>query len=213
MYTVMVRRVALSLTVFLAAFVILLISIFRTAEVKYDFSMPTDSGQEILGAGNEQIDYNLAFPGRILPDNVFWPVKAARDKAWLMLTTNDTREAELKLLFADKRLAAGKILFDRGNAEDGLKTLIKAEIYLTEAQVKERQNYKDGVDTKDFLRILSLASLRHRQVIEELLLTAPEDAKPQLAETINYSKKVYEETMHALNEVGVGAPKNPFDRY
>jgi hypothetical protein len=209
----MLRKIAISLITFFFAFAVLLISVLRTAEVKYGFSMPKGVDNEVLGAGNEQIDYNLAYPGKILPDNILWPVKAARDKVWLTLTTNDTREAELKLLFADKRLAASKILFDNGNADDGLATLIKAERYLVEAQEKERQNYKEGIDTKDFLRALTLSSLRHRQVIEELLLTAPEDAKPQLSETINYPKKVYEGTMHAFNEIGIEAPKNPFDRY
>ena len=104
-----------------------------------------------------------------------------------------------------------KILFEKGKPEVGYSTLTKAEKYLEEAGVQERENREAGVDTSKFLKRISLASLKHFQVMEELKAMAPEDAKPEIIQTQNYAKRVYEEAMNAINELGGTPPENPFD--
>lgn len=204
------RKIAIILPVSFFAFAVLFTSILRTATPKFAFSMPAN-GEAVLGAQDLKIDYDLAYPGRVLPDHPLWPVKALRDRIWLTITTNSSRKAELKLLFADKRLASSKILFEKDKPEIAFSTLTKAEKYLEQALNQEKENREKGVDTSDFLRILSYASLKHRIMIDEILLMAPEDARPGISETQSYSKSVYEQTMHALNERGMPVPENPFD--
>ena len=117
----MKKNVIFAIGVLLFAFGVLFISILRSAAVRHDFAnVPAISSVQETAqkAGlDENIGYWLAYPGPVLPDHPLWFAKAARDKLWLMLTTNQSREAELNLLFADKRANASLTLFSKGNFE------------------------------------------------------------------------------------------------
>lgn len=212
MATSMLRKLAVASAILIFAFGILLTSVFRTAAVKYEFS-PTTSlpASQVLGEETAEIDYHLPYPGRVLPDSPLWPLKALRDKIWLWITTNPSRKAELKLLFADKRVAMSKILFEKGKPEVGFSTLTKGEKYLEEASREERENREGGIDTNEFLQRIALASLKHFQVMEELKEIAPEDARPGIGKTQDYAKGVYEEARNALLQKGQTPPENPFN--
>lgn len=211
----MIKKFLFASALIIFAFGLLFTSVFRTAAVKYEFSESPEvadvSETRVLGENAVNIDYYLAFPGRILPDSPLWPVKAIRDRIWLWITTNPSRRAELKLLFADKRVAMSKILFEKGKPEIGYSTLTKAEKYLEEAVDQEKENRKEGIDTSEFLNRIAKASLKHAQIIEEILKIAPEDAKPGVLKTENYAKRAYEEARNALLEKGLEPPENPFD--
>jgi hypothetical protein len=128
------------------------------------------------------------------------------------LTTNDSRKAELLLLLADKRAASAKVIFDKGDADQGYTVLTKAEKYLEKASKKEIENRGCGIDTVVFLQRLASASLKHIQVIREVSKNAPEDAKPNLKRLEEIPMRSYEEAMHAMNEEGVECPENPFSK-
>jgi len=211
MATYMFRRIAIVSSILLFALGILFTSALRTASVKYDFSMPPTQNPSVLGEETVEIDYFLAFPGRVLPGHPLWPVKALRDKVWLWITTNGSRKAELNLLFADKRLSMSKVLFEREKPEIGFSTLTKAEKYLEEAVIREKQNRQMGIDTSEFLERLAKASLKHFQVMEEILVIAPEDANPGIIESQDYAKNAYEQAKNGLLESGLTVPENPFD--
>lgn len=211
----MFQRLIVILATLAFAFGILFTSVFRTASVQYVFSQTSSSGPkeeqgEVLGESVE-IDYYFPYPGRILPDHPLWFLKALRDKVWLLITTNPSRKAELKLLFADKRVVSAKILFERGKPELGVSTLTKAEKYLEEASNLEKENRKEGLDTSEFLSTLAKASLKHRQTIDEILKLAPEEAKPIIIKAQDYSKETYNKTRDALYEKGLPVPENPYD--
>lgn len=208
----MFRRLFLYALPLFVAFSILVISIFRTASIKYDFS---ESGGLLentdLGFQTTDIEYNLAFPGRVLPGNFLWPLKATRDKIWLMTTTNKSRKAELLLLFADKRLASGKFLFETGDIGLGFATLDKAEKYLEEAGRIEKEARLQGINTHDFLRALAFSSLKHYEIIEALVMLAPEEVRPKMIELHSYSIDVYRHTKDELLRSGYTVPNNPFN--
>lgn len=208
------RKIAIIVPTIIFAFGVLFASIFRTAAVKYDFKqvskLPSE-GIKVLGEETVEIDYFLAYPGKVLPDSPLWPIKAIRDRIWLWTTTNPSRKAELKLLFADKRLGSAKVLFEKSKPEIAYSTLTKAEKYLEEAGVAERQNRQKGIDTSEFLQSLAKASLKHAEVMEYFLTIAPEDAKPGIIQTEDYAKRVYNDTRNALFEKGLTPPENPFD--
>jgi hypothetical protein len=207
----MYKRILIVVSTLVFAFAILFTSVFRTASVKYVFSQETQIQEE--GQGNEiaEIDYVLPYPGRISPDSPFWPIKALRDRLWLLLTSNPSRKAELKLLFADKRIAMSKALFEKDKSEIAFSTLTKAEKYLEEACTVEQENRQNGMDTSEFLTILSKASLKHRQVINEILTIAPEDARPGISRVQDYSKETYNRTRNALQGKGLPIVENPFE--
>ena len=211
----MLRKLTLVFAVLLFAVGILFTSVLRTAAVKYEFAESSQtvdvSASSVLGDEEVNIDYFLAYPGKVLPDSPIWPLKALRDRIWLWITTNSSRKAELKLLFADKRISMSKILFEKGKPEIGFSTLTKAEKYLEEAGSSEKKNRGKGVDTSEFLERLARASLKHAEVIDEILEIAPEDARPNIISAKEYSKKVFEESRNALLEKGMEPPENPFD--
>jgi len=206
----MLKRLVLVIPFLIFAFFILFISVLRIASVKYEF-MGDKPKNVVLGDNGIKIDYFLAYPGRILPDSFFWPVKAARDKIWYAITTNQGKKAELLLLFADKRLGSSLILFQKDNADVGFSTLSKAEKYLESASDKEKENRAKNIDTNEFLQRLISASLKHFQVIKEIENIAPEDARPKIIELEFYPKKVYESARNAILDKGMPSPDNPFD--
>lgn len=206
------RKFAVVMPILIFAVGVLFTSVFRTASVKYEFDSATQSQASlVLGEEDIDIDYSLPFPGRVLPDNPFWPLKALRDRVWLWVTTNPSRRAELYLLFADKRLGGAKILFEKGKPEIGLSTLTKAEKYLASATSQEIDNRKTGIDTTEFLGRLANASLKHYQVMQEIYDMAPEEAKPTVVQFQDFSKRSFEEARNALLERGINPPENPFD--
>jgi len=207
----MLKRILIIASTLLLALGILFTSVFRTASVKYVFSQENGKKETSSEEENIEIDYALPYPGKVGPDNPLWSIKALRDKVWLMLTTNPTRKAELNLLFADKRVVMSKALFEKDKSEIAFSTLTKAEKYLEEAYDLEEKNRKDGIDTSEFLTILSKAALKHRKVIDEILEIAPEDAKPEVIKTQDYSKSVYNKTRDALQEKGLPIVENPFE--
>ncbi len=208
----MLKKTLLILGSLAFAFGVLFISAFRTASTKYQFNpmRPADVSN-VLGKNPSKINYPLPYPGRVLPDSPLWPLKSARDKFWLVVTTNPTREAELKLLFADKRLGSAKLLADKGNPELAVSTLTKSEKYLEEAYNLEKDNKEKGYDTSEFLEKIATASLKHYEVIEYVITVVPEDARPSLSQIETYPKKVYEDAKNRLLDRNIKATENPFN--
>jgi len=203
------RKYLLGLVTFAVAFGILSVSVLESASVSYVFATPPPD--PTLVSEIPEVDYQLPYPGRILPDSPFWVVKAARDKIWYTITVNPEKRAELALLFSDKRLAASKILFEKKKPEIALSTLTKGEKYLEISWGNEELARQKGSETSALLTKLAIASLKHRQVIEEILPMAPEDARPLIIKVEDYSKALYKAASEALNSKGIPSPKNPFD--
>jgi HEPN domain-containing protein len=192
---------------------VLFTSIARTAQIRYSFRSPTtlSKNDKVLGE-SISINYFLPYPGRVLPDHPLWTIKVLRDKLWLLVSPKPERKAELNLLFADKRLVSAKMLFERKKAELAYSTLTKAEKYLERAYFMEMKARKKGVDTSSFLERLARSCLKHREVIEEILEIAPEDAKPMIIKVEGeYPNQIYEKVRDALFEKGLTPPENPFE--
>jgi hypothetical protein len=203
----MFKKVAVIVATLVLAFSILSISVLKAASIRYDFSGDAKKDNNQIPV----IDYQLPYPGRILPDHPLWPLKALRDKVWLLVTLNRSRQAELMLLFADKRLVSSRILFEKGKPELAFSTFTKAEKYLEKASGIVDSCWRSGVDTKNLSTRIATAALKHREVAEELLNIAPEDAKPGIAAGIGYSKKAYNLCKESLISRGMLAPENPFN--
>ena len=122
----------------------------------------TEEGELVVE--KKEVDYFLAYPG-VLPDHFLYPIKMARDRIWLWLTMDPLKKAELLLLFADKRLGAGKALVEGNKVDLGITTFSKAEKYLQRAANQERAANQKDKDTMNFVKKLYSASLKHKEVL------------------------------------------------
>ena len=206
----MIKQGILIGTILVTAIVILFVSITQSAQVRYSFNGNTSNSTREIVMKDGAIEYYFPYPGRILPDHPLWSIKAARDQAWLFITPKSERKAELNLLFANKRLVSSKILFEKNKPELAYSTLVKAESYLQDSYSEEKIARENGVDTKSFLYNLSLASLKHREIINEMINIAPEDAGPQIVKMEDVAKRIYNETAAVLTEIQMDVPESPF---
>jgi hypothetical protein len=205
----MLKKMLFGLGVFVFAFAILSVSILESSNVSYSFK----SSSSILPDVNTKdigVDYVLPFTGTVLPDNPLWNLKALRDRFWYLITPSPLKKAELALLFSDKRLAAAEILIEKGKTNIAISTLTKGEKYLETAVSEEIIARSQSYDTSVFLNKLATSSLKHREDIEELMPLIPEEAKPLVNKTENYSKNAYKAARDALNSKGLTPPKDPF---
>lgn len=192
------------------ASLVLVVSVFRSAEARYVFtqspSPSPESGRPI------SVEYLMPYPGSIGPDSFFWPVKALRDKVWLGLTFEPAKRAEIRLSNADKRIQMAKTLFEENKADLAVSTMTKGEKYLEEAVAEEKKARAQKIANYEFMQRLTLATLKHRQLLEEMLAIAPEDAKPAVVKMADYPKKLFEDSKNMLIDAGQTAPKNPYDQ-
>lgn len=121
-----------------------------------------------------KIDYTLPYPG-ILPDSPLYPIKMLRDRLVLALTTDPLQKIEKLLLYADKRLGAGKVLIEGNKVELGVTTITKGEKYLEEAINLAVKNKKIGN--------LKTASLKHVEILDELLSKTTGEANKIILES------------------------------
>src|SRR5258706_9333966 len=161
----MFKRLLVAIPLILFAFAILFISVLRVAAVRYEYRGPMSAQKGFLSTLDTKVDYQLPDPGTVLPDNPLWAVKVMRDRLWLFITTDPYQKAEMKLLFADKRLGSAKILFEQNKPDIGMATLEKGERYLTESADAEKTLRTGGSDTKELLDRLTRASLRHYELM------------------------------------------------
>lgn len=138
-----------------------------------------------------KVEYFLAYPG-VLPDHFLYPLKMIRDRIWLFLTTDPVKKTESLLLFADKRLGAGKALIEGGKSGLGITTLGKAEKYLEQAISQEKIARGKGVDTKALLEKLSLAIQKHEEILLELEKKVSQSEKTAVSDLLRYPRQGYE---------------------
>jgi len=206
----MFKKLLLVSGIFAFAFAILSISILQTTSISYTFTA-RPSGSSVLGEETQEIDYQMPYEGKVLPDSPLWILKAARDRVWYLITSSPLRRAELALLFSDKRLVSAKILFERKKPDIAISTLTKGEKYLEIAITEEIKARSQGLDTSAFLSKLATASLKHRQMLDGLMYLVPEDGKPLVIKMENYSIHSFSAAREALYSKGLPVPISPFD--
>ncbi|HVZ58239.1 MAG TPA: DUF5667 domain-containing protein [Patescibacteria group bacterium] len=144
------------------------------------------------------VDYPLAYPG-ILPDNPLYFLKVVRDKIVLFLITDPVKRAEFNLLQADKRLAAGVMLFDQTKDKKALaiETMSKGENYFHDAVAQAVLLKQEGRDVQPFLEQLHTASSKHLQIVTSLEQGFP-GQKQQLDYVIKQIKTYQQQLNKAL---------------
>lgn len=204
------RKYLLSTVVFVLAFGIFLVSAFKSCTPKV-FATTLSTPKPTTNKELPQVDYQMAYTGKILPDSPLWSIKALRDWLWYYMTIDPLKKAELALLFSDKRIMASQILLESKKPDIAVSTFTKGEKYLEIASEQELVARKKGIDTSSFVFKMAASSLKHRQIIEqEILPIAPEDARPEIIKIEYISKNVYKMAKERLDSLGKTYPKSPF---
>lgn len=139
-------------------------------------------------AASPKIEYNLPYPG-ILPDHPLYFLKMARDRVLGWFITDPLKKAEYNLLMADKRLNSGLSLLEKGKTDLAEPTFSKGEKYLEKALDEAEEAQKVGRDTGALMSKLSLATLKHQEVLNEVLQKVPEAAKKGIQNALEKSQK------------------------
>lgn len=208
----MSQKHLLSFSVFILAVIILAVTVIRSSSVPTVYATQIPLKSEEIDSTVSEIDYVFPYQGKILPDSPLWVFKAIRDRILFIFTLNPLKKAELALLYSDKRLILSKTMFENNKPDLGLMTLSKGEKYLEIAMENEVRAREAKIDTTNFLIKLSNASLKHREVIENMMRMIPEDGKPAVVKDEDYGKNAYKFGRDLLNSKGIVPPKNPFDR-
>lgn len=183
---------------FLAAFLVLVVSIVKTASVKYAFSQaPSPSPENSI---ESTINYDLP-EVNLTPEDPLWPVQALIDMG--------ETHPEAYLENADVRLVAGGRMFDEGKIEEGVLVLQKGEQYLSQS-LEAASALPGSEEREELMYEISLASLKHREILETILLRVPEDGRATVARIIDIPKNVYDSSASELTNAGLGAPEYPF---
>lgn len=114
-----------------------------------------------------KVEYYLVYPG-LLPDHPLYKVKAARDRIRLWLTIDSLKQSELMLLYADKRIGAGKVLVEGNKVPLGITTFQKGEKYLDSAVSEAAVAKKSGKDITEISTKMKNASLKYEEILVDL---------------------------------------------
>lgn len=200
-----VRLLTRLAAVFFALF-ILFASLIETSSIKYafgarDIASPRPSPQV-------DVTYSLPHPGGILPGNPLWTAKALRDKVSLELTTDPVSKAQFELHLADKRLSAGLNLWHEDDSLEALSTFSKAENYLLNSY--ETLSSIDTDQSREVLRQLAYSSLKHREILEEVMSDCGDEARPLVSKMLSTSKMIFDQVSARMENLHMNPPHNPF---
>lgn len=201
------KRLILAAPSVLLALLILFLSIFRTTGIEYVFSMEPKDENATDSASLATVEYPLPENLEVSPSDFFWPMKALDDKVEVMVTRNPLSKASLLLELADERLVAGFSVLENGEFEEGLQVLARSEEYLVEA-LEVAETREDAVDV--VLKI-NASSLKHREVMEKVLILSPDDARVYVNAILDKTKLVYKESRVYLESHNSQAFPNPFE--
>ena len=136
-----------------------------------------------------EILYYLPYPV-ILPDHPLYSFKMIRDRIWLWLTSGAEKKAEIVLLFADKRLGAGRFLIEGNKIDLGITTIEKAEKYLEQAVLNLEEAKKQGEDVSVLAKKIKTAAEKHQELISDLAQGLSSERKETLVRLTQYSERV-----------------------
>jgi len=195
----MLKKFLITLAAIFFATGVLISSVIRTtAQTSFSRNeigqVAGETSVQATPASSSKVDYFLAYPG-ILPDHFLYPLKMIRDRIWLFLTWDALKKAEVLLLFADKRLGAGKALVEGGQEQLGITTLTKAEKYLERAILQAEAAKEKKKNTGFFYEKLEKATLKHEEIITSLLEKVSDQSKSTLEEILSYPKKGHQRVL------------------
>ncbi|MEX1052244.1 MAG: DUF5667 domain-containing protein [Patescibacteria group bacterium] len=133
---------------------------------------------------DQKVVYELPYPG-ILPDHPLYFFKAIRDKILDFSTRDKLKKVDLYILFSDKRARMAQLLSDKGKMDQAITTMSKSEKYFLKIPKLLIQSKEQGEAPKnELIDRVKASNKKHREVIQELLKTAPEGEQYRITEIL-----------------------------
>jgi hypothetical protein len=158
--------------------ILLILFLFISQNLQKSFAQSTPSAMII------NVQYDLPYTG-ILPDNPLYFLKAVRDNVLNLLITDPLKKSEFDLLMADKRLGGAQALLNKKEDDLAITTLSKSENYFYQAIQQIAIAKKQGDNVNNDIAKLITASLKHQQVIFQMISQANKDTKRALGVSLN----------------------------
>ena len=146
-----------------------------------------------------EVEYVLPYPG-ILPDHPLYWLKMIRDRVWGFLIRDPLKKSKWCLLMADKRVWAAQMLVEKGKFDLAVSTATKAEKYLERAVNRAYQAEKMGKRDEVFFEKIFKASLKHEEVLQEILEKMPGELKPVIEKTLEYPRNANQKILMLLEK-------------
>lgn len=171
----------LRLMVVVMAVLILGVSMVRAREETVSVSEPgVGMGvSEMIEEG--EVMYELPYPG-LLPGHYLYPLKMMRDRVVEWLTFDRGKKIELMVLYADKRMAAAKVLLERGEEDLGVETGLKAMMYQERAISMIEKIKAEGEDVGVWANSLERGTAKYRETWRGLVEKVSEKTRPRMDE-------------------------------
>ncbi|MBI4991452.1 hypothetical protein HZB96_05155 [Candidatus Gottesmanbacteria bacterium] len=139
------------------------------------------------------VEYVLPYPG-ILPDNPLYFLKVVRDRILLIFTRDSVKKIQLNLLFSDKRLVMGQLLWEKGKFELGIDTITKGEKYLLLSAVGIVELGKVGDPPPGLSDKVGLAAKKHIEIITKIIsLTSDETYQKRLNDALGITHQAIQQ--------------------
>lgn len=163
------------------AVLILGVSMVRAREETVSVSEPgVGMGvSEMIEEG--EVMYELPYPG-LLPGHYLYPLKMMRDRVVEWLTFDRGKKIELMVLYADKRMAAAKVLLERGEEDLGVETGLKAMMYQERAISMIEKIKAEGEDVGVWANRLERGTAKYRETWRGLVEKVSEKTRPRMDE-------------------------------
>ncbi len=195
----MLKKFFLTGLFLLFGFLVLLVSVLRTASLRHSFNLGDYKKANIGYAESvEEVGYFFVYPGNVLPGDFLWGLKVARDKFWIFLTPGITRKAELNLLLSDKRLMAFLALLNKGSLGRAFDAMVRSEAYFKEAARLEEEARKRGSNTDELLILLTKASFAHWKILQETGESLPSEFRVGVDKSMEYYIDFYKNSFNYL---------------
>ena len=150
---------------------------------------------------------NLPDPGT-LPDNTFYFLKTWKESIQTFFTFGAENKAKQFLHLAEVRLAEYQKMIEKSKTEIAEKTLEKYEQQLNHALEKTEEVKEKGKDVEKLAISISETTLKHQEVLENVLEKVPEEAKKGIENAIEMSQKGFENAIQAV----IGEKKEELER-
>ncbi|QHO63069.1 DUF5667 domain-containing protein [Candidatus Chazhemtobacterium aquaticus] len=163
------------------AVLILGVSMVRAREETVSVSEPgVGMGvSEMIEEG--EVMYELPYPG-LLPGHYLYPLKMMRDRVVEWLTFDRGKKIELMVLYADKRMAAAKVLLERGEEDLGVETGLKAMMYQERAISMIEEIKVEGENVGVWANSLERGTAKYRETWRGLVEKVSEKTRPRMDE-------------------------------
>ena len=129
----------------------------------------------------------------MLPDHPLYKLKVLRDKIMPYLIKTPAKKIEYDLIMADKLIYSSQLLVDKEKIELAKDAALKGEHYFTILVTDYKWAYwKHQEIPPELDEKIRLSSLKHQEVLNNIIKKVPEKDRKVFQDGINFSKLNYE---------------------